>query len=300
MRLPEAGDALLAQRLARQLGRGVGVGVRAQGVVPPRDPQLVREAGFQAPENCLGLLGVRALEVGELDDGDERIGRPAHGRGAHGHEPPLRRGSGTRWQASRPRRSPPLRGPRRLRCAPGADTSRGPTLRRPPRLRRERARGMTRRRFSSARKSLSPDEGRRVRTWALPVEGSRSSSRWNAVNAESTSPASRGRFTGSFSSIRPTSSPSAGASGTSSPGAGPRARQRLGVAEGKLAREHLVEDHPQGEDVGALVLRRSARLLGRHVGSAFRRPPCAGRRRGPFRSRAPSPGRRRRGRRSRA
>ena len=52
------------------------------------------------------------------------------------------------------------------------------------------------------------------------MEGSRSRSRWNAVKAESTSPASRGRFTGSFSSILPTSSPRAGASGISSPGAG--------------------------------------------------------------------------------
>ncbi len=51
------------------------------------------------------------------------------------------------------------------------------------------------------------------------------------------------------------------------PGRRARARQRLGVREGKLARQHLVEDHPQGEDVGALVLRRSARLLGRHVGT---------------------------------
>jgi len=62
-------------------------------------------------------------------------------------------------------------------------------------------------------------DGRIVRTGADGMPSARSSSARTAMSAVSTSAASRGRLVGSFSSIRPTSDPSAPLPGTASTGA---------------------------------------------------------------------------------
>src|SRR5581483_6017128 len=48
--------------------------------------------------------------------------------------------------------------------------------------------------------------------------------------------------------------------------------------EGELAGSHLVQDHAQGENVGAPVERLRANLLGRHVGDGPHNSPGAGKR----------------------
>ena len=141
--------------------------------------------------------------------------------------------------------------PRRCSPSPAAATATAPAsaaaARRRDRSARDRGRG--------ARRAVGASPSRRAsrRPWSGPT----------------TSVASRGRRAGSRSSIRATSSASAGHSGTTEPRRRPRLQALAALRQGHAAVEHLVEHHPEGEHVGPLVLGPAAPLLGRHVG---RRP----------------------------
>ena len=56
------------------------LGVKGQRQIAPDEPDLVGVLVAQAPERLLGARAERALEVGELDDGDLRRRPPGDGR----------------------------------------------------------------------------------------------------------------------------------------------------------------------------------------------------------------------------
>ena len=75
----------LRRGAARGLGRGEGALMGGQGEVLMDDADLALVLLQHLVQHLLDALAVGSLVVGELHDGDGRIGRPADERGVDGH-----------------------------------------------------------------------------------------------------------------------------------------------------------------------------------------------------------------------